>query len=281
VTFSNLYARRSMSYTSTLGAIASDPVLGSFLIEKYTSSFSQKLSTRVVSSGVVNVPRPAGGPLLWVNAQYGVSGGPVADWTDLSGSGHDLVQAAAPNRPVMQPSGFAPNVATVHFDGATSLLHSSGALAFDEFTYMLTFQTPLLSTAGMLLERSVDASANSGERLYQSAAPTHSILARRAGVVHSGDAAANWAVDGNWHVATFVYSRAGGGKLVLDGAPLATFAGLAAQAVSDTLYVGSNQALTLPFLGPIRELMVFASALTDPQIETLAEYMGPQVGLVH
>jgi hypothetical protein len=281
VSFSNLYARRSLTYTAAPNAIATDPILGSFLINQYTSSFSQALSTPVTAGGVVNVPRPSP-PLVWVNAQYGVAGGPVSSWPNLSGNNTNLVQSAAAHQPTMIPSGFAPDVATVSFDGVKRILQSAAPLTFDDVTYMISFQSPAPSTAGMLLERSIDAAANSGERLYQASAPPHSILATRAAVTHSGDAPGpKWGVDGQWHVATFVYSAAAGGKLIVDGATLATFASLPAQPVTDTLFVGSNQALTLPMTGAVRELFVFPVALSDEQIAAVAAYMGPQVGIAN
>lgn len=275
-TFNQIYARRSLVYTAGPVPFAPDPELGSFLVNQYTSTFSQALSTPVQPSPVVNVPRPVA-PLLWVNAQYGVNGGLVATWPDLSGLGHDLL-AVAPHQPTQDPTGFAADTATMFFSGG-QVAHSVAPLTFDDFTYMLTWQSPAIAVPGILLERSVDASANSGERLYQSAAPTHSILARRSGVVHSADAGAGWGVDGHWHVGTFVYSHAAGGALIVDGTTLATFASLAVQSVSDTLYVGSNSAITLPSNAQMRELMLFPSALSASQIQSVAAYMGAQIGL--
>jgi hypothetical protein len=67
ISFSNLYARRSLTYTAAPNAIAKDPILDSFLVNQYTSSFSKALSTPVTAGGVVNVPRPSP-PLVWVSA---------------------------------------------------------------------------------------------------------------------------------------------------------------------------------------------------------------------
>lgn len=277
VDFSQLYARRSISYTAGPSAIASDAVMGSFLTNIYTSKLSQALSTPVLRSRVLVVPSPET-PLLWTNAQYGVTAA-GDQWKDMSGNRNDLLQIVGANRPAQNPNGAGPDVATVHFAGGAKFLLSVAPLAFDEFTYLMTFRSPLLSTPGVLLERSLDATAHSGERLYQSTGASHSILARRAGVVHSADFAAGWGVDGNWHLAAFVYSRALGGQLFVDGQLDASFAPLAAEAVSQTLYVGAQAAGTLPITGDIREIFAFPVALSTDEIATMAAYMNPQVGL--
>lgn len=283
-TFLGQYARRTMTFalrTPPPVTIATDATAGSFLVNKYTARFSQALSTKVIFEGVQNVPAPLPSPLLWVNAQYSSSDGRVADAFDLTGNTHDLVQAVGADQPVMNPSGFATNVATFEFDGTHTFFHSANALGFDEFTYLLTFQSPLLSTPGVLVERSVNAALHSGERLFQDSGGTHAILARRNGVVNDADTVPpTWGVDGNWHVATYVYSRASGGNLIVDGASLATFAGLAAQGVIDTLFVGAESGPALAFNGSMRELFVYAAALAPADIDAIARYMGPQVGLV-
>jgi hypothetical protein len=279
VSFSRLYARRTISYTARPNAFASDPVLGTFLTDIYTSKFSQALSTPVIPTPVLFVPRPAA-PVLWVNAQFGVSA--TADhWTDLGGSVvHDLIQSAVPNRAALSVNGLGPDVATVSFTGGAKFFLTAGPALFDDFTYLMTFRSPALSVAGMLFERSVDATLNSGERLYQSSgAPTHTDLARRLAVNHIGDFAVGWGVDGNWHQVALVYSHAAGGELLVDGVPRAPFSAGAIEAVNAVIFVGAQAAGTLPITGDVRELFVFPRALTPAELTTMADYMNPQVGL--
>jgi len=281
-TFDSLYARRTMTYKLNPGGVATDATGASFLVNKYTARFSQALSTKVIFEGAQSVPAPGGGPNLWVNAQYSASDGAVADAHDLSGNGHDLIQLVPANQPQSNPNGFAPNVSTWAFDGLVSNLHTGVPVGFDEFTYFVSFKSPLVAAPGVLVERSVNAAANNGERLFQNSGGTHAILARRLGVVHSGDTVPpTWGVDGNWHVAAFVYSRASGGNLIVEGASLTTFAGLGAQTVSDAIFLGAEFGPALAFQGQMREFFVYPAALSLADIDSVARYMGPQVGIVN
>lgn len=282
VSFSKLYARRSISYTRGPNAIAPDPELGAFLTNLYTSKFGKAISTPVIASPVVNVPTPTQ-PVLWVNAQFGAaldSSGNVEDWADMSGNTADLLQTSPTDRPIFVPSAIADDVAAVRFATGAKFLQSAAPLVFDEFTYLLTTKTPLTSTPGLLFERSVDATAHSGEHLYQSqGAPEHSILARRSAVVHSADAGVDWAITGNYQMLAYTYSHANGGALFINGVQVATFTPLGAESVSATLYVGARASAALPVDADMREIFVFDRELTDPELGAMAAYMDPQVGL--
>lgn len=281
VSFSNRYARRSISYTAAPNALGgSDATVGEFLTNLYTSKFSQLLRTPVTATPVSFVPAPAPGPILWVNAQYGVSAS-RQDWQDMSGSGHSLLQTNLANVGTFEASGFAPDVATMRWLGSTpTFMQSAAPLAFDEFTYLLTFMSPNASTAGILFERSVDSTAHSGELCYQSQGPSHSISARRNAVVHDADAGVNWGIDGNWHMVAYVYDRTNGGSLFLDANLIATFTPLSAEAVNATLYVAARSTgPALGVTGDYRELFVFPRALNQIELQEMAAYMNPQVGL--
>jgi hypothetical protein len=273
---------RSMSYTSLVSPppMIPNPQLGEFLRGFYRSTFSQALSTPVTVSPVSTVPAPAL-PALWVRADTGVTS-PVHTWFDLSGSDNDLVQAVVGRQPV-QVVNLATDAQVIRFAGAgPNGLASSAPLAFDAFTYFVTFTSPLLSTAGFVFERSVDATAHSGENLYPSSGAAHSVLATRNGVTHSADLAANWGIDGLWHLAAYAYDVPTGGSLFVDNlaAPAASFVPLGAQAVSSTLFVGARgPAFALPLTADIREIMVFGQRFTAAELAAIAPYFKSQVGL--
>lgn len=280
VSFSNLYARRSISYTSGPNALAPDDKLGDFLTNIYTSKFSQLLRSPVIPTPVVFVPTPEA-PLLWVNAQYGFSAS-GQDWADMSGNSNALIQTNLANVPRFDVNGAAENVNTVDFLLSTpTFMQSAAPLAFDEFTYLLTVRsTEAVPTPGLLFERSIDSTAHDGERLFQSqGAPSHSIAVRRNGTTSTGDDGTDWAIDGNWHMVAFTYSHANGGALFLDAAQIATLAALTPEAVVATLYVGARSTGALPVTGQYREAFVFPRELTQVELETMAAYMNPQVGL--
>jgi hypothetical protein len=273
------FVTRAMSYASLPSAMIPNPQLGEFLRGFYRSTFEQALSTPVTPSAVSTATVPSL-PILWLRADAGAAS-PVSRWADLSGNGLDALQAVGGLRPTQ-----AVNVPTgqkvVRFVGAGPNLLATGApLAFDHFSYLITFESPALSTPGLLFERSVDATAHSGENLYQSSPTT--AIATRSAVTHGANLAAGWGVDGAWHLAAYLYDSVGGGALYLDnvaGAPAATFAPLAAQAVSADLFLGARGAgPALPMTGDMRELFVFPSRLSPSDLALLAGYMKAQVGL--
>jgi hypothetical protein len=277
-TTSGRFVTRSLSYSGSPGSLIPDPQLGQFLVNMYTTLFASGLGAPVVQSGVSIVVVPSL-PVLWVRADAGAPGLAVTDWTDLSGNGNDLVQASGPEQPGLI---VTDDLLAVLFSGG-QIMATAGPLAFDAFSYFVTFKTPLLSTPGMLFERGINATTNSGENLFQSQAPAHSVVARRAGVVHDTDLAANWGIAGVWQFAQYTYGRPDGGAAAFDdqggGGGSGGFAALAAEAVSAPLFVGARSGLSLPMVGAVRELMVFDSELSAAAISPIALYMQAQVGI--
>jgi hypothetical protein len=272
------FATRAMSYTSSPSAMIPNPQLGQFLRNYYRSTFSQALSTPVVASPVSTVEAPQA-PLLWLRADAGVPS-PVNRWTNLMGTGIDAVQAVVANQPA-QGIAVAIGQQVVHFDAAgPDGLATSAPLAFDDFSYLLTFHSPLAATPGILYERSIDATAHSGENLFESSPST--VVATRSAVTHTANLSVNWGVDGHWHLAAYLYDASAGGALFVDDltTPAASFAALSPQAVSATLFLGARgPGFVLPFNGDLRELLVFAERLSPADLASIGAYMKLQVGL--
>ncbi len=269
------FVTRSFSYMAQASPMIPAAVLGQFLVNQYTTLFSMGLGTPVVQGPVSTIAVPSV-PLLWVRADAGAPGA-VSDWTDLSGNMHDLLQATGGEQPAVA---VVDDLLAVHFSGA-QLVATAASLPFDAFSYLVTFKTPLASTAGLLFERSVDATAHSGENLYQSASAPHSVLATRSATTHTADLAANWGVAGQWQFAAYTYGRPDGGAVAfaeqVGAGGSAAFAALPAEAASARLFVGARSGLALPLTGFVRELMVFASELTTAQLLPIAAYMQAQV----
>lgn len=266
------FVTRSMSYTSAPTAIIPNPQLGQFLTNYYTATFKLALSTSIVALPVATVTVDAA-PALWVRADAGAPGPLVDRWHDLSGLGRDLVQplvGTEPARAVDPTTGLV----TVHFGGAARL-DSSAPLPFDAFTYFVTFQSP--GPAGLLFERGPNATASSGENLFQSAPA--SIAIRRAGVTHTGNAAVGWGIDVAFELAVMRSTLADGGELLVDGVQAATTTPLAAEAVSALLHVGNRLGGGSPLTGDLRELLVFPVGLTPAAIASVSSYMSSQVGI--
>jgi hypothetical protein len=273
VTIAPPFVFRSMSYTSSPGAIIPNPQLGQFLTNFYTSTFKQKLSTAIVASPIATVTVDAA-PALWVRADAGAPGPLVTDWKDLSGHANDPVQATLGRQPSRAVNPVT-NLVTVHFSG-TDRLDTTGPLAFDAFTYLVTFgDSP--GPAGFLFERGPNVAASSGENLFQSSPA--SLAIRRAGVTHSGNFAVNWGTDSLFHLAVERYTVADGGELLVDGALAATTTPLAPEAVSSALHLGDRLAGGFPLTGDIRELMVFPVGLSPASIASVSAYMRSQVGI--
>jgi hypothetical protein len=265
---------RSLVYTAALlGQIAPDPELGQFLESQYTSGFSRALSTPVVQTPIVTMPN-LNGTQLWVNAQFGAES-PVAAWVDLTGQGNDLVQTSAPNQPTVNVDGAGDGVSTVDYVGATpTMLQSFEPLTYDAFTYAMTVKGR--TTPGNLVERSVNATTHDGELLFQS---TPTVSVRRSGVTHNANDAVDWGIDNAWHFLAFTYSPTAGGVFAVDGVQVATFAALAAESVTDTLFVGGRSGFSLGITGSMRDLMVLNRAATADELALLRASMGEQVGL--
>lgn len=267
------FVTRAMSYTSTVDPMIPNPELGAMLANFYTSTFSQALSTPVTSSPV-SIVDVSLAPIVWARAD--VSPGPtVASWPDLSGDGNNLVQGAAPNQPARA---FNPVIGqtVLHFAG-TQVLDSAHPLAFDAFTYFVSFVSP--GPAGLLFERGPNATTNSGEAVDTSA--PGSLLVRRAGVTNTGNASAGWGIDNVWQLAEAFYTRVGaaGGVLSSDGTSIATVAALAAEAVSAVLHVGARTGPAVGFTGDMRELLVFPEGLSTADAAAVRAYMSAQIGL--
>ncbi|MGH2997660.1 MAG: hypothetical protein ACRDNM_00010 [Gaiellaceae bacterium] len=271
------FVTRAMSYTSSPSAIIPNPQLGAFLANFYTVTFTQKLGTPVVASPV-STAKAASAPVLWTRADAGAPN-PITDWRDLSGHARDLLQELA--EPVPALAVFAPLEILVASYVGTQILATAAGVPFDAFTYLATIRSPLAATPGFLFERSIDATAQSGENLYNSTGAQHSVLARRNGVVDFADLAANWGIDGNFHLVAYTYDVTHGGAVFVDSmaAPAASFAGLTAEAVSARLFVGARTGVAVPFTGDLRELMVFDTRFDPSALQAIAPYLKGQVGL--
>lgn len=270
------FAVRSMSYASAPGALAPDPQLGAFLANYYTATFSAALSTPVLPSPVSSLVVPAA-PLLWVRADAGANN-PCNDWRDLSGHNRNLLQSSSGEQPsVGQP---VPGIVSVVFSGG-QLLATAAPIPFDAFSYFVSFESGIGSTAGLVLERSIDATANSGENLYPSTGDAHSIVATRNATTHTADATLNWGITGNFLLASYLFDDTSGGDLFINFSSTAAahFAPLTAQAVSADLFVGARSGLVLPFTGAIREILLFDRRLSPAQAAPVQSYMGAQIGL--
>lgn len=275
-TINGRFVTRSLSYVAQAHPMIPSAQLGQFLVNEYTTAFSIGLGTKVVQGPVSTIVVPEV-PILWVRADAGAPG-VVSDWTDLSGHGNDLVQSTALERPAVA---VIDDRLAVQFSGGQIL--ASGALAYDACSYLVTFKTPLLSTPGMLFERSVDATAHSGENLYQAASLANSAVARRASTTHDANLAANWGVAGVWQFASYTYGHTDGGVATFDNqggaGGAATFAGLPTEAVSAALFVGARSGVTFPLTGFVRELMVFPSELNAAELAPIGAYMQAQVSI--
>lgn len=274
-TVNGSFVTRAISYASQSHPLIPDPQLGQFLVNACTTLFSRALGTPVVQSPVSAIAVPEV-PILWVRADAGAPGS-VSDWTDLSGNGHDLVQASDGEQPSIA---VVDNLLAAQFSGG-QLVATAGNLAFDAFSYLVTFKTPALSTPGLLFERSVNATTNSGENLYQSSPTPHSAVATRSATTHDADFPASWGVVGVWQFASYTYGHTDGGIVNFDdqggAGGSASFAGLPTEAVSARLFVGARSGVALPLTGFVRELMVFPSELNAAQLSPIAEYMQAQV----
>lgn len=270
------FVSRSISYMGQAHPMIPDPQLGQFLVNSYTTLFSLGLGTPVVQGPVSVIAVPAV-PLLWVRADAGAPSA-VNEWPDMSGHGNNLLQATGGEQPAVA---VVDNLLAVQFSGA-QILATAGNLPFDAFSYFVTFKTPLLSTPGLVFERSVNATTHSGENLYQSSPAPHSVVATRSAMTHNADLPASWGVAGQWQFASYTYGHTDGGQVLFNehtGGGGATFAGLATEAVTAALFVGARSGVSLPLTGFVRELMVFPSELDAAQIAPIAAYMQAQVGI--
>jgi hypothetical protein len=116
-------------------------------------------------------PAAFGGRLVvWLDAARGISGTPVASWTDQSGAGNNATQAMAPSQPALTASGIN-GLPAVTFDGVLTFLQIADSpttrFGTGDFALMVVARgAPNVATNAMLYNKSEAAAPYAGINLF-------------------------------------------------------------------------------------------------------------------
>jgi Bacterial Ig-like domain (group 2) len=155
------------------------------------------------------------GPQYWGRSDLSTAPGLVSIFTDLSGHGNSAT-ASGTARPTASASGGINNKADVIYAGGQVL--ATPGITLDAFTYVIIFK--LSGTAGIIVERSVNADANTGEYLYGTAPGSN--VTRNGVTVSPGGISGNWAEDGIPHLCVYTWEDGKGGYITLGGTAIST-----------------------------------------------------------
>jgi hypothetical protein len=231
-----------------------------------------------LASGSTSAP-PATGLIGWYQASAVCStdGATLATWTDSSSQAANLSGGSAPaicklniinGQPVVRWSGAT---STMGYQGSNAAFAGSSGIT-EIVVYRKpvgsVYYTPLVDNAG----------GNSGPMLRFPTVPTSLLLTSNAG--GSPSITGTVVDDGNVHVAAYTLNESSGAAAIYeDGAQIAS--GTVPTNVPTGLTIGNNGILGMngSFNGDIAEVLVYRSALTQSQVQSVDTYLASKYGL--
>lgn len=250
----------------------------------YVSNHDNSALASALFEGVsvlTHVPQRDAGLKLWLRADVGVEriSGAVSLWADQSGSGNDVFQGTAGNRPTYQV-GVINGQPVVRFNGTSHTLVSAAAIKPSNITVMAVYRPTAAGTSPTLISQSYNVSATNGWGLRAGA---NSNLVPYADLNINATAtttsSATTTALNSAHLLAATYDGAER-KIYLGGVLKATtaVAGSLSYGTATVFRVGSYLGNNY-FNGDLAEVLVYDRALSDSERNEVEAYLYAKYGV--
>jgi hypothetical protein len=216
---------------------------------------------------------PVAGMVLWLKAHSLAlaDNDPVATWPDASAHGNDATQASSGLRPLLK-TGILNGRAVVRFDGVDdylNLVDLSGLTAASAIVVVNSTTDGGVSGSGLW-----NITAATANQAYPYAAKIYETFGRTS----RKDAITTPSVQA-WRIYS-ITAAAGAWEAFLDGVSLVSDAG--SFGIGSSSFIGATGIFGAPtyyFPGDIAELLIYPTALSAPDRETVEAYLAAEYAL--
>ncbi len=227
-----------------------------------------------------NTPAQISGLSLWLKAGAGITiATGVSNWADQSGNGNDASQGTPANQPI-----WVDNV----INGRPALSFSSHLLTTTPitigiFTIFCVFQSSATGPS-LIYEHSADTNSNDGLYLWNTTTYTFLVSRNIVTTQSSKDLSLNWAADNIAKITTHRFDGTHANHTLHINGILQTLtdaltANPGTTTVTDNFYIGNRFAPPQPFGGYIAEIIVYNTALSDSERQTVENYLSVKYGI--